>query len=78
MPLRGNVVHDYFDNLLLDSEPTHKRLVPHYKKASIDTSDLLQEIERDCVGAVQLLRKDKVPTDVKRIEGTPMLEEDVE
>jgi serine/threonine-protein kinase HipA len=78
LPLRGAVVRDYFDNLLPDSEPIRKRLASHYKLASIEAFDLLQEIGRDCVGAVQLLKEDEVPTDVKRIEGTPMLEEDVE
>lgn len=78
LPLRGAVVRDYFDNLMPDSEPIRKRLASHYKLASIDAFDLLQEIGRDCVGAVQLLKEDEAPIDVKRIEGMPMLEEDVE
>ena len=78
MPLRGDVVRDYFDNLLPDSEPIRKRLATRYKLASIDAFDLLQEIGRDCVGAVQLLKEDEAPVDVKRIEGTPMSEDDVE
>lgn len=77
-PLRGDVVRDFFDNLLPDSEPIRKRLASHYKLASIEAFDLLQEIGRDCVGAVQLLKEDEAPTDVKRIEGSPMSEEDVE
>jgi len=59
-------------------EPIRKRLASHYKLASIEAFDLLQEIGRDCVGAVQLLKEDEAPIDVKRIEGMPMLEEDVE
>jgi serine/threonine-protein kinase HipA len=77
-PLRGDVVRDFFDNLLPDSEPIRKRLASHYKLASIEAFDLLQEIGRDCVGAVQLLEEDEAPSDVKRIEGSPMSEEDVE
>ena len=77
-PLRGDVVRDFFDNLLPDSEPIRKRLASHYKLASIEAFDLLQEIGRDCVGAVQLLKEDEAPTDVQRIEGSPMSEEDVE
>lgn len=77
-PLRGDVVRDFFDNLLPDSEPIRKRLASHYKLASIDAFDLLQEIGRDCVGAVQLLKEDEAPTDVRRIDGSPMSEEDVE
>lgn len=49
-----------------------------YKLASIDAFDLLQEIGRDCAGAIQLLKEDEAPTDVMRIDGTPMTEEDVE
>jgi len=77
-PLRGDVVRDFFDNLLPDSAPIRKRLASHYKLASIEAFDLLQEIGRDCVGAVQLLKEDEAPTDVQRIEGSPMSEEDVE
>lgn len=77
-PMRGDVVRDFFDNLLPDSEPIRKRLASHYKLASIEAFDLLQEIGRDCVGAVQLLKADEAPTDVKRIEGSLMSEEDVE
>jgi serine/threonine-protein kinase HipA len=77
-PLRGDVVRDFFDNLLPGSEPIRKRLASHYKLASIEAFDLLQEIGRDCVGAVQLLKEDEAPTDVQRIEGSPMSEEDVE
>ena len=71
-------MRDYFDNLLPDSEPIRKRLASHYQLASIDAFDLLQEIGRDCVGAVQLLKEDAAPADVKRIDATPMSEDDVE
>lgn len=77
-PMRGDVVRNFFDNLLPDSGPIRKRLASHYKLASVDTFDLLQEIGRDCVGAVQLLKDDEAPVGVKRIEGDPMSEEDVE
>jgi len=77
-PLRGDVVRDYFDNLLPDSEAIRKRLAMRYKLPSIGAFDLLQEIGRDCVGAIQLLKEGEEPTDVMRIDGTPMSEEDVE
>lgn len=77
-PLRGDVVRDFFDNLLPDSEAIRKRLAMRYRLASIDAFDLLQEIGRDCVGAIQLLNEDETPTDVMRIDGTPMSEADVE
>ena len=77
-PLRGDVVRNFFDNLLPDSEPIRKRLAVHHKLASIEAFDLLQEIGRDCVGAVQLLKENEAPTDIERIDGSPMSEEDVE
>jgi serine/threonine-protein kinase HipA len=77
-PLRGAVVRNFFDNLLPDAEAIRKRLAMRCKLASIDAFDLLQEIGRDCVGAIQLLKEDEAPTDVMRIDGTPMTEEDVE
>jgi len=77
-PLRGDVVRGFFDNLLPDSEAIRKRLAMRYKLASIDAFDLLQEIGRDCVGAIQLLKEDEAPTDVMRIDATLMSEEDVE
>ena len=53
--LRGDVIRGYFDNLLPDSETIWERLAAHYRLASIDAFDLLQEIGRDCVGSVKLL-----------------------
>jgi serine/threonine-protein kinase HipA len=78
LPLRGALVRNYFDNLLPDSDAIRQRLASHYRLGSIETFDLLQEIGRDCVGAVQLLREDEAPVDVRRIVGTVMSEEDVE
>jgi serine/threonine-protein kinase HipA len=76
--LRGDVVRHFFDNLLPDSEPIRKRLATQYKLASVEAFDLLEEIGRDCVGAVQLLKADETPANVRSIDATPMSEEDVE
>lgn len=76
--LRGERVHNYFDNLLPDSEPIRKRLATRFKTQTTEAFDLLQAVGRDCVGAVQLLGADEAPTDITRIVGTPMREEDIE
>ena len=76
--LRGERVHNYFDNLLPDSEPIRKRLATRFKTQTTDAFDLLQAIGRDCVGAVQLLGVDEMPTDITRIVGTPMREDEIE
>ncbi len=76
--LKGERVRNFFDNLLPDSDAIRRRLATRFKTGSTEAFDLLQAIGRDCVGAVQLLDADEVPTDVMSIAGTPMSEEDVE
>src|SRR5271156_1660745 len=53
-PLRGDVVQNYFDNLLPDSDAIRRRLASRFKTDTTDAFDLLEAIGRDCVGAVQL------------------------
>ena len=55
----GDIVFSYFDNLLPDSDPVRKRLVEASGAASSDAFDLLQELGRDCVGALQLIAEDQ-------------------
>lgn len=76
-PLRGQRVTHYFENLLPDSGEIRRRLARQTHAPSDQAFDLLQAIGRDCVGAVQLLPEDTVPSGVDRIEGTPLSEEDV-
>lgn len=56
MPLRetgyqGEVVYNFFDNLLPDTRELRSRLQALYSTASSDAFDLLAEVGRDCVGA---------------------------
>lgn len=76
--LKGARVRNFFDNLLPDSEPIRKRLATRFKTETTEAFDLLQAIGRDCVGAVQLLGEDEIPTDITSIIGTPMSEEEIE
>ena len=76
--LKGERVQNFFDNLLPDSDAIRRRLATRFKTQTTGAFDLLQAIGRDCVGAVQLLGVDETPTDITRIAGTPMREEDVE
>ncbi|KQT14296.1 type II toxin-antitoxin system HipA family toxin [Ramlibacter sp. Leaf400] len=71
-PLRGQVVQNYFDNLLPDSTDMRKRVAGRFKTGSTDPFDLLSAIGRDCVGAVQLLPLEDSPKGFDRIRGTPM------
>ena len=76
-PLRGERVSNFFENLLPDSRDIRRRLARQTKAASDDAFGLLQAIGRDCVGAVQLLAEDDVPSGVDRIEGTVLSEDAV-
>ena len=77
-PHKSDRVRNYFDNLLPDTEVIRLRIATRFKTESTETFDLLQAIGRDCVGAVQLLGVDEVPTDIHRITGVPMSDLDVE
>jgi serine/threonine-protein kinase HipA len=69
---RGPVVSAYFENLLPDSSEIRQRIGARYEAASLSAFDLLSEIGRDCAGAIQLLKSDEEPMDLRRIEGREM------
>lgn len=74
---RGTVVRDYFDNLLPDSEGIRRRLAIRYQAESLDPFDLLTELGRDCVGAIQLLNEEDVPSGIFTIRQRPLSEGDI-
>lgn len=76
-PLRGERINHYFDNLLPDSDVIRRRLAARFGVATTEPFDLLAALGRDCVGAVQLLGEDDVPTGLDRIDGTPLSDDDV-
>lgn len=76
-PYRGGLVEDFFDNLLPDSLEIRKRVQTHFGAASTAAFDLLTEIGRDCVGAVQLLPVDSQPEGLHQIQGHPLTDDDV-
>lgn len=76
-PLRGERINHYFDNLLPDSDVIRRRLAARFGTATTEPFDLLAALGRDCVGAVQLLGEDDVPTGLDRIDGTPLSDDDV-
>ncbi|HEY4294889.1 MAG TPA: type II toxin-antitoxin system HipA family toxin [Paraburkholderia sp.] len=78
MAQKGARVLNYFDNLLPDSEAIRKRIAQRYQTDTLEAFDLLQAIGRDCVGAVQLLAEDDMPSGVERIEGTPLTDLEIE
>jgi serine/threonine-protein kinase HipA len=62
-------VEAFFDNLLPDNRQIRERIQRRFHTASIGAFDLLQEIGRDCVGALQLLPEDQSPVNLRRITG---------
>ena len=75
---RGDVVRNYFDNLLPDSDVIRRRVADRFTQGSTDTFDLLGALGRECVGAIQLLPPDQFPRGFDRIECIPLDEPAVE
>lgn len=71
-PYRGQLVRDFFDNLLPDNDDIRRRIQARFGAPSIDAFDLLAQVGRDCVGAIQLLPEGTTPVDIKRIEGVTL------
>jgi len=76
-PYRDARVEAFFDNLLPDSPEIRRRVQSRFGTASTAAFDLLTEIGRDCVGAVQLLAPDARPEGIHRIEGEPLTDDAV-
>lgn len=73
-PYRGQVVENYFDNLLPDSHSARRELAQRYQTRTTQVFDLLEQIGRDCVGAVQLLPEGETPQNITQIEGQALSE----
>ncbi len=71
-PYTGEVVEAFFDNLLPDSQAIRQRIQARFGTTSSRAFDLLAQIGRDCVGAIQLLAVGREPEGVDRISGEPM------
>lgn len=74
---RGAQVRDYFDNLLPDSENIRRRLAMRYRAQSLEPFDLLAELGRDCVGAIQLLPAGEAPEGLFTIRARPLSTVDI-
>jgi serine/threonine-protein kinase HipA len=70
--IRGQVVANYFDNLLPDNRTIRERLSRRFSTRNAEAFTLLEAIGRDCVGAVQLLPEGMVPQGWDRIECEPL------
>lgn len=76
--VRGDVVANYFDNLLPDNDRIRERLSRRFRTRGTGAFSLLEAIGRDCVGAVQLLPPDTEPIGWNRIDCEPLSERQIE
>jgi serine/threonine-protein kinase HipA len=76
-PFTGAIVSAYFDNLLPDARAIRQRIQHRFEVASTKAFDLLAQIGRDCVGAIQLLPPGE-HHHVRSIEATPVKRDKVE
>ncbi len=76
--IRGQVVANYFDNLLPDNVRIRQRIARRFGARSSDAFALLEAIGRDCAGAVQLLPEDATPDGWNRIRADPLTAAQVE
>jgi len=77
-PYKGDVVENFFDNLLPDSAAIRQRIQQNFGTSGSSPFELLAEIGRDCVGAIQLLPDDDEPVGWNRIEARPLTDLEVE
>jgi len=73
----GQVVENYFDNLLPDSFSIRSRLQARVGAETSRCFDLLAQIGRDCVGALQLLPEGE-DVDVHSVKADQLTEEEIE
>jgi serine/threonine-protein kinase HipA len=69
---RGDNVEHYFDNLLPDNPRIRERIRQRFGAKSTRSFELLAEIGRDCIGAIQITAEDATRPNIKRIDGDPL------
>ncbi|MFT3818274.1 MAG: type II toxin-antitoxin system HipA family toxin [Rubrivivax sp.] len=76
-PHRGDKVRAYFENLLPDSKDIRERIARRYRTGTTDAFDLLAEIGRDCVGALEILPDGQVSAGPAPLQAEPLSEAQV-
>lgn len=73
---QGDVVYNFFDNLLPDNDLIRKRIQALFKIPTSQPFDLLASIGNDCVGAIQLCA-DEEAANVKLIKGEVLSDQQI-
>jgi serine/threonine-protein kinase HipA len=76
-PHRGDKVSAYFENLLPDSKDILNRLARRFNTGSTKAFDLLTEIGRDCVGALEILPEGANSAGTSPLQSEPLSEAQV-
>ena len=76
-PHRGDKVSTYFENLLPDSKEIRERLARRFNTGSTDAFELLSEIGRDCVGALEILPESVASAGPSPLQAEPLSEAQV-
>ena len=77
-PYTGEAVIAVFDNLLPDNPNVRRRVAERTGAQGNDAYSLLEQIGRDCVGAMQFLPDDVTADAVSPIEGEPISDAEIE
>lgn len=70
-PYKGELVRNYFENLLPDNDNIRQRLAKRFSTGT-DAFRLLAEIGRDCVGALQIMPDGETPPAAGAIQCEPL------
>lgn len=76
-PHRGARVRAWFDNLLPDSKDVRERMARRYETGTTEVFDLLSEIGRDCVGALEILPMGRTAAGASAVQAQPLTEAQV-
>ena len=71
IPYSGDIVYNFFDNLLPDNENIRNRIQRRFKTKTNEPFDLLAKIGNDCVGAIQICAEES-NKDIKLIKANPL------
>ncbi len=77
IPYRGPKVEAFFDCLLPDNQDIRKRFQNRFGTSSIQAMDLLAEMGRDCIGAIQILGMENKPESNRKIEAIKLKDSDL-
>lgn len=73
----GEVVYNFFSNLLPDSQAIISRMQTRFKIPTDHPFDLLASVGRDCVGAIQLYPENSEIPPVTHMQATPLSDNEI-